>query len=457
MVTYKKLYQYLEVKSTLKFNVIARSLFPKQSVNDNAFSYLVTSFRLVTFLLLILLTISCSKSISEQNNVIVGADGLLSEEFDLIKNKQIGIITNHTAILNNGTHLVDTLFSRDDVKIIKLFAPEHGIRGNAPDGHSIKNGADVKTGLPVISLYGKTRKPTKEMLDSIDVLIFDIQDIGARFYTFISTMYYAIQAAAENNTPIIILDRPNPINGIDVDGPILDLGFKTFVGIAAIPIRHGMTVGELALFFNRPKILGTKTKAKLEIVKTKNWSSYKYFDELNLTWIKPSPNMPTLETALVYPGLCLLEGTNISEGRGTYQPFLKFGSPFINPSRVIKELKTLDIIGCRLTTINFTPIEIPNMSMYPKYKNEKCNGIKIHISNRALFKPIDFAVKLIYVFHKLYPEDFSFRESHFDRLWGSNSLRENILDGKTPNEILKSFENELVKFRSLRKQFLLYK
>ncbi|MEE9430884.1 MAG: DUF1343 domain-containing protein [Melioribacteraceae bacterium] len=373
-----------------------------------------------------------------------------------MKNKRLGIITNHTAILSDGTHLVDTLFSRDDIKIIKLFGPEHGIRGDAPDGHSIQNGIDAKTKLPVISLYGKIRKPTKEMLDSIDVLVFDIQDIGARFYTFISTMYYAIQVAADNNIPVIILDRPNPINGVDVDGPILDSEFKTFVGIAEIPIRHGMTVGELALFFNRPEILNTKAKANLEIVKMNNWSRDNYFDVTNLTWIKPSPNMPTLETALVYPGLCLLEGINISEGRGTYEPFLKIGSPFINSTNVINELKSLDIIGCKLSPLQFTPVSIPNMSTHPKYKNEICNGIQIRITDRKIFKPIDFAVKLIYVFHKLYPKELSFRENHFDRLWGSKSLREMILDGKTPKVILSKFEIELKNFKVLRKQFLLY-
>ncbi|MCP5064271.1 MAG: DUF1343 domain-containing protein, partial [Ignavibacteriae bacterium] len=208
------------------------------------------SLRTLTIVFLVAILFGCNEA-QNTNQIKTGADVLLSEKFDLIKNKRLGIVTNHTALLIDGTHLVDTLFSREDVKIVKLFGPEHGIRGDAPDGHSINNGVDAKTGLPVISLYGKARKPSKEMLDSIDILIFDIQDIGSRFYTFISTMYNVIQAAAENDIPVIILDRPNPINGIDVDGPILDLNFKTFVGIAKIPIRHGMTVGELALFFNR--------------------------------------------------------------------------------------------------------------------------------------------------------------------------------------------------------------
>ncbi len=411
-------------------------------------------FRTVITVFFILTSVGCGNA-ENSNQVYTGADILLSEKFSLIKNKRLGIVTNHTALLKNGTHLVDTLFARDDVEIVTLFGPEHGIRGNAPDGHSIQNGTDVKTGLPVISLYGKIRKPTKEMLQNIDVLIFDIQDVGARFYTFISTMFYAIQSAAENNIPIIILDRPNPINGINVNGPILDPKFKSFVGIAEIPIRHGMTVGELALFFNRTEVLNTEKTADLKIIKMKNWQRNFFFDDCELKWIKTSPNIPNLETAIVYPGLCLLEGTNISEGRGTYSPFIQFGSPFINSEDVINELNNLGIDGCELISTKFTPKEIKNMASSPKYEGELCNGIKINLKDRNLFVPIDFAVKLIFVIHKLYPEKFSFRENRIDRLWGNSSFRD-MINNNPPDKILNSFENDLSKFKILRKQFLLY-
>jgi len=412
-------------------------------------------FRTLITTLFILLFGGCSIA-QDNNNVLTGADVLLSEKINLINNKRVGIITNHTALLKNGTHLVDTLFSRNDVEIITLFGPEHGIRGNAPDGLSIKDGIDSKTGLPVISLYGKTRKPIKEMLEKIDILIFDIQDIGARFYTFIWTMYNAIQASAENDISILVLDRPNPINGIEVSGPMLIPDYKTFVGLAEIPIRHGMTVGELALFFNRPEILNSEKKANLQIIKMKNWQRNFFFDDCNLTWMKTSPNMPTLETAIAYPGLCLLEGTNISEGRGTYSPFLQFGSPFIISSDVISEMKILGTSGCTLSETQYKPVEIQDMASSPKFENELCYGIKISITDRNLFKPIEFAVKLIYVFNKLYPHKLSFRAKHFDRLWGSSNLRIMIEEGKTPDKILNDFQNELTNFKAILKQFLLY-
>ncbi len=403
-----------------------------------------------------ILHISCAENFEKKNQVLTGADILLSEKFELIKNKNIGIITNHTAVLKSGIHLVDTLSKRNDVKIISLFGPEHGIRGDAPDGNIINDSIDVKTGIPIHSLYGKIQKPSKEMLGNIDILIFDIQDVGSRFYTFISTMFYSIQAAAENEIQILILDRPNPINGISVNGPMLDLNFKSFVGIAELPIQHGMTVGELANYFNQPKILGTEKSANLTVVKMKNWKREYFFDDCNLQWINPSPNMPNLETAIIYPGLCLIEGINISEGRGTYSPFRLIGSPYINSLNVISELKKYNFSGVTLTDTSFIPVEIKNMASNPKYLNEKCNGIFINITDRNNFNAIEFSIKLIYTFNKLYSEKFSFRESSIDRLWGSDNFRKDILSGKTPDEIINSYQSKLNELKKIRKQFLLY-
>ena len=413
-------------------------------------------FRYLTISAIFIILVSCSNSQSVNKKVQTGADLLISENISLIENKKLGIITNHTGILSDGTHLVDTLFSIKNISIFSLFGPEHGIRGDAPDGQTIKDGKDSKTGLPIYSLYGKTKKPTKEMLADVDILLFDIQDIGARFYTFISTMYYGIQAAAENNIPIIILDRPNPINGSLAQGPILIKNYESFVGIAEIPIRHGMTVGELAQFFNQENILNTEKIADLKIIKMINWDRNSYFDDTDLLWLPPSPNMPDLETALVYPGLCLLEGTNISEGRGTESPFLKFGSPFINSDDVINELNKIGIDGCKLTATQYTPNAIPNKSMFPKYLNEKCNGITLKISDRMKFKPIEFSIKLIYVFHKLYPQKFKFNDGRIDKLWCNNRLREQILSGESPDQIISYFQNDLIKFYKIRKDFLLY-
>ncbi len=402
------------------------------------------------------LSVGCAEKNDEKISVKPGADVLLLEHLDLIKNNNLGIVTNHTAILNSGIHLVDALKRIDDISIVALFGPEHGIRGDAPDGITISDGKDSKTGIPVYSLYGATRQPTQEMLENVDILIFDIQDIGARFYTYISTMYYTIKAAAENNIPVIILDRPNPINGVRVEGPMLDPEYKTFVGIAEMPIRHGMTIGELSLFFNRTEILGTDKPADLKVIKMKNWKREYYFDDCNIPWVKPSPNMPNLETAIVYPGLCLIEGTNISEGRGTYSPFLTIGSPYINSEEVISEINKFNIDGVQLSDTSYTPVAIPNMASSPKYESKLCNGINIKVTDRERFQPIEFAVKLIYTIHKMYPEDFTFRERSIDRLWGSTSFREAILSGATPDVIIDEYQKKLEEFKNIREQFLLY-
>ncbi|MCF6270225.1 MAG: DUF1343 domain-containing protein [Melioribacteraceae bacterium] len=393
---------------------------------------------------------------AQEVKVTVGADVLVADSLHLLENKQLGIVTNHSAILSNGTHLVDTLVRLPNVKVTTLFGPEHGIRGNAPDGHSIKDGVDSKTGLPVYSLYGKVRKPTKEMLENIDILIFDIQDIGARFYTYISTLHYTLIAAAENNIPIIVLDRPNPINGVTVDGPIRTEEFKSFVAIAPIPIQHGMTIGELAIMFNEEYWLGNGLKANLTIIKMNGWNREYFFDDCKLPWIAPSPNMPNLETAVVYPGMCLIEGVNVSEGRGTYSPFLTFGAPFINSDSLLLELEEFNNSGIELSAISFTPKSIPNMSTYPKYNNIECNGIEIKVVDKEKINALRFGIEVLYSIHKLYPNKFEFRKNWLDKLFGNKNLTEMLKNNSNPNEIFETWANELKDFKQLRKKYLLY-
>ncbi|MFA4924813.1 MAG: DUF1343 domain-containing protein, partial [Ignavibacteriaceae bacterium] len=235
-------------------------------------------------------------------NITNGADLLLSENIDFVEGRKIGIVTNQTAVLTNGTHLIDALFSsKYRIKITALFGPEHGIRGQAKAGEEVENFIDEKTRVPIYSLYGKDKKPTKEMLKDVDVLLFDMQDVGARFYTYLTTLYYTLQAAAENHIPVIVLDRPNPIGGNYVDGPIRKDALSSFVGIAPIPIAHGMTFGELANYFNDENLLGNNLHADLTVMKMKKWKRDYFFDDLNLQWIKPSPNITDLQTALLYP------------------------------------------------------------------------------------------------------------------------------------------------------------
>lgn len=407
------------------------------------------------FIFILLVSIACANPKSNQK-VITGADLLISENLDLIEGKNLGIVTNHTAVLSSGTHLVDSLVNIPNVKIVALFGPEHGIRGDAPDGLKVSDGKDSKTGIPVYSLYGKINKPTPEMLKGIDVLIFDIQDIGARFYTFISTMYYTIQAAAENNIPVIILDRPNPIGGIKVGGPNRIDSFKSFVGIAPIPIIHGMTVGELATMFNEEGYLENNQKADLKVIKVKNWEREQLYNQTGLKWINPSPNMINLEEAAIYPGLCLLEGTNISEGRGTYKPFLTFGAPYIDAEKLIKNLETYKIPGIKFIPVKYTPVEIPNMASKPKYADLECNGIELIVDVKADFDPVKLGVIIIYEVHKLFPDKFEFRKKSIDRLYGSTTLAESIENNKTPDEIFSSWQNDLSNFLKIRNKYLLY-
>ena len=393
---------------------------------------------------------------AQKVNITLGADLLLSENIALVENKSVGIITNHSAILSNGVHLVDTLNNLKNIKVVALFGPEHGIRGDAPDGHSIKDGIDSKTNIPVYSLYGKLRKPTEEMLSGIDVLIFDIQDIGARYYTFISTLYYSLIAAAENNIPIIVLDRPNPINGIIVDGPLRTEELKSFVAIAPIPIQHGMTIGELAVMFNSEGWLGDGLCADLTVIKMSGWQRELFFDDYDLTWINPSPNIPSLNTAILYPGTCLLEGVNVSEGRGTYSPFLTLGAPYIDSDELKNELDKYDNQGIELTPVSFTPISIDNMSTSPKYLETKCNGIKINVIDKHQVRALRFGITLLYTIHKLYPNDFQFRSNYLDKLFGNKYLTEMIKANNSPSDIFAKWDSDLHLFKNVRNKYLLY-
>lgn len=387
--------------------------------------------------------------------VISGAEVLLTKEMKLIVGKRIGIITNHTAILPNDKHIIDEIFKNPSVNILTLFGPEHGIRGDAAAGEHISSSTDEKTKIPIISLYGERRKATKEMLKDIDVLLFDIQDVGARFYTYISTLFYGIQAAAENDIEIIVLDRPNPIGGLKVDGPVLDKEHISFVGIAPLPIMHGMTVGELAKYFVGEKLVGNFNNVKLTVVKMENWTRDMYFDECQLPWLSPSPNIPSLNTAVVYPGTCLIEATNVSEGRGTYNPFLTIGAPFINSDELIHELSKYAIEGILIKKVEFIPDSIPSMVNNPKQRGKLCKGIKIEVTDREKFEPVKFGFILLHSLKKLFKE-FEIREKSYYRLGGKTSGYKQLISLVHPEEIFKSWEEQLNEFLEIRKKYLLY-
>ena len=350
--------------------------------------------------------------------VRTGLDILLDSKIDLITGKTIALVTNQTGIDQNGNPNYKRLMSMDEIKLKVVFSPEHGLFGEADKEITYAN--QIEDLPKVYSLYGSTRKPTKEMLDGIDMIIYDIQDIGARFYTYISTLGLVMEAAAELNIPIIVLDRPNPIRSDIVEGPILDLKYQSFIGKYPIPIRYGWTIGELA-----EKIIQEKwihPTPKLITIPMEGWNASLWYDETTLPWVKPSPNIPDLETALIYPGMCFLEGTNISEGRGTDKPFKWFGAPWINSKNLSQELNKLKLSGVVFAPKSFTPISIPGVADKPKYENQLCHGIEIRIIDRNKYNSVKTGISVLKKINELYPDFLIIKKTRLNKLWGSDTL-----------------------------------
>ncbi|WP_025785403.1 exo-beta-N-acetylmuramidase NamZ domain-containing protein [Sporosarcina sp. D27] len=374
----------------------------------------------------------------------LGAEMLMKDEKKLLKGKRVGLITNPTGVDQNLNSVVDLLNNDPDIQLEALYGPEHGVRGDAQAGQYVDYYIDEVTGLPVYSLYGKTRKPTPEMLENIDVLVFDIQDVGTRFYTYIYTMALAMEAAQEKGIPFIVLDRPNPLGGKKVEGPVLDPKFASFVGQYAIPLRHGMTVGELAKLFNKEFDIG----ADLTVVKMKGWKRNAYFDETGLQFVMPSPNMPTLETALAYPGAALIEGTNVSEGRGTTKPFELIGAPFISSPELVTRLNQLDLPGVTFRAASFTPT-------FSKHSGKLSHGVQIHITDRNKYEPVETGLHIVKTIKDLYPEQVQLTP-FFDNLIGNGWIRPAIEDGMTVEEIESRWQKDLKEFEKVRKKYLMY-
>jgi len=366
-----------------------------------------------------------------EHQVQTGLDVLINEKLEIIKGQKVGLVTNHTGVDRSGKPNYEILMQLSDVDLKAIFAPEHGFFGNVSRGQKVD---DLKQdGLPVIySLYGKTDKPTPDMFEGLDVIIYDIQDIGARFYTYISTLGLVMEAAAEADIPVIVLDRPNPLNGITIEGPVLDINYKSFVGMYPIPIRYLLTIGELAKM-----IIGEKWiehVPKLTVIEMAGWERTMYYDDTGLSWISPSPNIPDLETAILYPGMCLFEGTNVSEGRGTNYPFQYIGAPWIDSSKIIKAIEGKHIPGVVFEPISFIPISIPGKSLKPKFENEKCYGIKIILIENKIYKSVDTAVQLLKIIQELYPEKFQWNDFIY-KLWGNGMILE------YDEDITKTFAN----------------
>lgn len=375
-----------------------------------------------------------------------GIEVLLHDRLDLIQGKHLGLITNPTGVNRELVSDIDLLAHATGVHLVALFGPEHGIRGSRQAGASVGSIRDPVTGVPVYSLYGKTRQPTPAMLKGVDVLVFDIQAVGARFYTYLYTMADAMKAAAAAHIPIIVLDRPNPIGGTKVQGPVLDPKFASFVGEYPIPLRYGMTIGELAELFNGEFHLG----ADLTVVKMRGWTRSMYYDDTPLQLVMPSPNMPTETTALVYPGMGLVEGTNVSEGRGTTRPFELAGAPWIDAETLSRVLNDKHLAGVRFRPVHFTPT-------FSKYEGKSCNGIEVHVMDRDAFNPVIVGLSVIATIHDLYPHQFAFQASDFDRLVGNDWVRRDIENGIPVSEMRQRWQAGLLQFEKVRRKYLLYR
>jgi uncharacterized protein YbbC (DUF1343 family) len=368
----------------------------------------------------------------------------------------VGIITNQTGIASTGEHIVDLLSHRPGIKIAALYAPEHGIRGDLPDAMEMDSYTDERTGIRVWSLYGQHLKPTQEMLEEVDVLVYDIQDVGARFYTFISTMGLAMEAAAEAGVQLIVLDRPDPINGLTVEGPIIENPYYSFVGQYPIPVRYGLTPGEMARMIKGEGWMAGMDRLNLKVIPMEGWQRNMWFDQTGLPWIKPSPNIPSVLTAAVYPGLCLVEALNVSEGRGTMRPFEQIGAPWIQSFELAEAMNGHELPGIYFKPITYTPVSLPGIATRNKYMAQKIQGLDLVITDREGLRPLQVMVYLLCTLKKLYPKELELGE-YLEQLIGIRSFRRSINDLQPPAKIIEEWEPGIQEFEKARQKYLLYR
>lgn len=356
---------------------------------------------------------------------------------------RLGLVSHPAAVLPDLTGVVDAL-RKAGYRLAALFGPEHGFGGAAADGAQVGDATDPRTGLPVFSLYGQHYEPTAEMLARVDALVFDMQDVGARFYTYLSTLFYLLKAAGKAGKAVYVLDRPNPITGNIIEGGVLEPGFESFVGIVDLPIRHGMTLGELAQFMNEEYALG----AELRVVNIGGWSRKMWFDQTGLPWVPTSPAMPRLETAILYPGMCLLEGCNLSLGRGTSLPFEICGAPWLDGFALADEMNAINLAGVRFRPTSFTPAA-------SNQAGQECFGVQVHVLDRAALRPVAMALHLLAVTRRLSGSDWAWHP-HFERLAGSRGVRTALETGKSVDELIAHWADSISGFVHQREKYLLY-
>ena len=402
-------------------------------------------------ILILLNTKQCSPAIKVQT----GLQNLIANYNHKIAYKNIGIVTNHTGVNTEGTPIWELLGELPNVEVAAVFSPEHGLFGEAPAGEKVNYSESDKVLPPLYSLYGPTRKPTKEMLEGIDLLLYDIQDVGARFYTYISTMGLIMESAAESGIPCLILDRPNPLSGKLITGPILDLEVISFVGLYPIPSVYGLTPGELALMISDQSWI--EAVPSIEVVPLTGWSRDMWYDETGMPWVPPSPNIPNLETAIVYPGTVLIEATNVSEGRGTDHPFRWIGAPWIDSNELSDAMNIIGLHGVTFSPIEFTPHSIPGAAPNPKNNTQTCNGVEIILTNRNIFSPVIVGIQLLQTISLLYPQKLEIKEAGLNRLFGSDRLSKSLGNSDAVNQLIEEIKKESGQFRESAKQYYLYK
>jgi uncharacterized protein YbbC (DUF1343 family) len=380
--------------------------------------------------------------------VLSGLDVLLRDGAAVINGRRIGFITNHTSVDRHGASGIDLLHRHDGLTLAALFSPEHAITGRAAPGERVESGRDPDTGLPIHSLYGETRKPTAAMVRDLDVLLFDIQDIGTRYYTYVWTMVLAMEAAAEHDLDFVVLDRPNPLGGTQVQGNVLDPAYRTFVGLYPVPMRHGLTPGELARMINAEYDIG----ARLTVIPVEGWQRSMWFDATALPWVPPSPNMPDLESAAHYPGTCLFEGTNLSVGRGTDRAFQQIGAPWLDAPGLVERLQRHALPGVRFEATSFTP-RAPGDGMYA---DVTVPGVRLVVVDRATYDASRAGIALLVEIRALHGDRLEFRQSHFDRLAGTDRVRLMLLADESLDGITAGWPAQVSAFEKLRAPYLLY-
>jgi uncharacterized protein YbbC (DUF1343 family) len=390
-----------------------------------------------------------------RKHIKLGLEKLLEEKVGLLRDAKVGLICNQASVDHNFRHAADILYEHPDIQLRALLGPQHGIRGDVQDNMiETAHGVDPQTGLPIHSLYSETREPTEAMLRDLDVLIFDMQDVGCRIYTFAYTMANSMVAARKFGKRVIVCDRPNPINGVDVAGNVLEPEQASFVGQFAIPTRHGMTLGELAKLFNEH----FEIRCDLEVIKMEGWERTLWQDETDAPWVMPSPNIPTVDSATVFPGTVHFEGTQLSEGRGTTRPFELVGAPYVDPEEYARALNEMELPGVYFRSCMFRPT-------FQKHGGISCGGVQIHVIDRNRFEPVVTGIAMVKVAYDLYPKEFRWKEppyeyvndrNPFDVIAGSSKIREAIETNTSVWVIEGNWKTELEKFKEVREKYLLY-